>query len=223
MKSKKVFIIILVLMLILRLEVVFPYVQNINSNYIKLISEIECTNYERYTRIKFTLNKDKHIKEYKQILNEVFEKSQIHFNYVNKDSFEDINIINTCNIYVTCKEDKYLIVLDLYLDKENHNNFLPKAVDKINLLFKDYKQYFNIESNLKARLNLKDHIDVSKCKVEDYLKKIGYKFNSIELSNGYSIEVLVGGCKENKTYISLHQYNSGSYIIVGDPEIFISY
>lgn len=223
MKSKKIFVIILALMFILRLDTAFPYENSLDTQINNMISKVDCLNCGYYTRMKFDLNQKYDQKKYLYSLEQILLKAGIKISYVKEDMIKDNYEINSCNLYIKDKNGKCFIVLDLYLDKDNDINFSSKVIKQINRLFQGRIDNYALYKNLKYKLKDDINIDTVEHKFENYLEDMGYEFNSIKLRNGYSIEILLRGRNDKKIYLNLNKYSSGNYIIVGNPEIFISY
>lgn len=223
MKSKKIFVIILALMFILRLEIAFPYENNLETQVNNMLCKEDYINCNHYKRMRFELDRNDFQKKYIYGLEEILLKYDIKINHIKDDMIKDNYTINSCNLYIKNKDSKCIVVLDLYLDKDNDINFSSKVIKEIESLFRIKIDDYSIYNNLKYKLNDNVNIDDLKNKLENYLDDMGYEFSSIKLRNGYSIEILLKGNKDAKLYLALNRYSSGSYIVAGNPEIFISY
>lgn len=222
MRSKKIFIISIVLIYILNYTMVFYYKIQKNTDIRNLINSEYINNIKEYKRITFNTSNTNNLKKDIIKLQNIFLRERVKLNYCSNKNIIDNKKINTANLYINKKRESCFFIINLCIkqDSEEMSKSIIKQILKyFNLNMTDIK----VSKNIKAKLNNKVNIEVLKNESEKHLKNNGYNINSIRLNNGFSTKVSRGGNTEPDFYYSLCKYNSGNYIVIGDPEIFISY
>ncbi|GAA0785062.1 hypothetical protein [Hathewaya limosa] len=222
MRRKKLFIISLVLIFILQCNIVFCYSTQKNTDIKNLINSGYMNNVKEYERIRFHISNTNNLNKNIIELQNIFLKERVKLNYCSNENIIDNDKINTANLYIKKKGESFAFVINLCIKQDNEKiskSILRQILKSFNLNMADIK----VCRNIKAKLNNEVNIEVLKNKSEKYLKNNGYNINSIKLNNGFSTKVSQGGNREQGFYYSLCKYSSGNYIVIGDPEIFISY
>ncbi|CAM3723219.1 hypothetical protein HAHI6034_04385 [Hathewaya histolytica] len=217
MKTKKLSLLIKTLLIIINYKSLICYSTNVNSFNNEILSSITSEDITTYVSIKGTFgNKDK-IKKYKNEIKDILSQEDI---YLKESRFNDLyENLEAANLYINY-DSKYSF--NLFISMKGYNEEkINKLVQKIEKSLSSIKSNIKINFNIKAKLKNNIEIETEKNKVEDNLNNKGYILETIKLSNAYSTKV--SNKVEEEYYYVFSSYDTANYLVIGDPEIFISY
>ncbi|OFI01405.1 hypothetical protein CLOACE_21570 [Clostridium acetireducens DSM 10703] len=176
-----------------------------------------------------------HIEEYEMCV-EIKSNNEDVFkdilNYIYKCRFIQTRNKTNINIYEFKKNNMYLYIESI----KNGNNSIVKI--KIKEKGRD-KEILNIKKDIKDILYKKNinatYCECVKAKTEnsiedinkmvlDLINKNGFKnIETVKIYNGYSTVASTGNLKDTNFNCAVCKYSSGNYILIGIPQINISY
>ncbi|MBV1818328.1 hypothetical protein ACIR03_00825 [Clostridium cochlearium] len=206
-KNKKLVIILFVILFLLGAKLpkknLFQSLLDISKgtiieNGVKLISEDSLGKEKSFQQILNSLDiEETEIKDYKENEKKViieFQKESLR-GYIQQEHIKDKNLSRTTMVLIE-------------KNSENILDDLKKSGKKI------LNGNLKIYSYMKVKINTED-LDSANKKI---IERLNYNINTVKIINGYSNFI------ENKSFqYALVNYSSGSYLIMGEPQIFELY
>ncbi|MBU5270101.1 hypothetical protein [Clostridium cochlearium] len=206
-KNKKLVIILFVILFLLGAKLpkknLFQSLLDISKgtiieNGVKLISEDSLGKEKSFQQILNSLDiEETEIKDYKENEKKViieFQKESLR-GYIQQEHIKDKNLSRTTMVLIE-------------KNSENILDDLKKSGNKI------LNGNLKIYSYMKVKINTED-LDSANKKI---IERLNYDINTVKIINGYS------NFLENKSFqYALVNYSSGSYLIMGEPQIFELY
>ncbi|MBE6065503.1 hypothetical protein [Clostridium cochlearium] len=206
-KNKKLVIILFVILFLLGAKLpkknLFQSLLDISKgtiieNGVKLISEDSIGKEKSFQQILNSLDiEETEIKDYKENEKKViieFQKESLR-GYIQQEHIKDKNLSRTTMVLIE-------------KNSENILDDLKKSGNKI------LNGNLKIYSYMKVKINTED-LDSANKKI---IERLNYDINTVKIINGYS------NFLENKSFqYALVNYSSGSYLIMGEPQIFELY
>ncbi|MDU1443220.1 hypothetical protein [Clostridium cochlearium] len=206
-KNKKLVIILFVILFLLGAKLpkknLFQSLLDISKgtiieNGVKLISEDSLGKEKSFQQILNSLDiEETEIKDYKENEKKViieFQKESLR-GYIQQEHIKDKNLSRTTMVLIE-------------KNSENILDDLKKSGNKI------LNGNLKIYSYMKVKINTED-LDSANKKI---IERLNYNINTVKIINGYS------NFLENKSFqYALVNYSSGSYLIMGEPQIFELY
>ncbi|NOH16735.1 hypothetical protein [Clostridium cochlearium] len=206
-KNKKLVIILFVILFLLGAKLpkknLFQSLLDISKgtiieNGVKLISEDSLGKEKSFQQILNSLDiEETEIKDYKENEKKViieFQKESLR-GYIQQEHIKDKNLSRTTMVLIE-------------KNSENILDDLKKSGKKI------LNENLKIYSYMKVKINTED-LDSANKKI---IERLNYNINTVKIINGYS------NFLENKSFqYALVNYSSGSYLIMGEPQIFELY
>lgn len=218
MKIKKVFSILLVLILALNYRYINCYSLNKENIYKEVLESVSTEETFTYLYINWSESFIRDIKKYEEDIENSLKSQGIDI----KESLdkEDEYKLEAATLNITKNNESYLFSIKIKLreyDEERVNEFIQKIHKSLSLR----RSNLRILINTKAKISNTQKIEDEKNKLEKYLSKNGYHIDTVKIHNGYSTKV---SNNSNKTFQYIFSsYDTGNYIVVGHSEIFISY
>lgn len=137
---------------------------------------------------------------------------------------------NNVNGYIETMHYENHSIVTINIVKKDSNNSLEELKDKLQQCLSDKNATVKYFTYLKSKLP-KDNINFINEEIIKLLKEYGSSnINTISLQNGYSTTAYTGkydSMESNDSKIDFNyavcKYSSGSYIIIGTPELIITY
>lgn len=206
-KNKKLVIILFVILFLLGAKLpkknLFQSLLDISKgtiieNGVKLISEDSLGKEKSFQQILNSLDiEETEIKDYKENEKKViieFQKESLR-GYIQQEHIKDKNLSRTTMVLIE-------------KNSENILDDLKKSGNKI------LNGNLKIYSYMKVKINTED-LDSANKKI---IERLNYDINTVKIINGYS------NFLEKKSFqYALVNYSSGSYLIMGEPQIFELY
>lgn len=167
-----------------------------------------------------------------KIIKNIHECKNLKLDKIYNDNTYCINIIGTnINGYIesTRKSSGYSINLELIIrDSKNNLDNLVSEIKNIDLFKNNGVKVFRY---MKVKAENTENIEIINNKIIDFLKsRHAGNISTIKLNDAYSTTAYMGnedyivrGNKAADINIAVCRYSSGTYIIIGTPEIIISY